>query len=107
MTSPRVHQNQLWQEAAEESLNTFIAWLDRAEEEGSLYAAENFAAFLDVSLNRLQIPATELIKDEEISKAAMSRWVSGQAVPSMPTRKHMVATVRTIAKSYLDQFRPM
>ena len=81
----------------------FLGGLDRAEREGKLNDAENFGSLLNLSLTRFGFSASDLARDEEISKAAISKWMHGLAVPPAPTRKTVINWIRHKAQAQLDE----
>jgi hypothetical protein len=79
-----------WKSLAIEGRLAFLDSLQVAEAQGSLDKPENFAPILNLGLNRLELSPADLAREEDISKAAISRWMNGQATPPTPTRKHVI-----------------
>jgi hypothetical protein len=97
----------VWREASQshtrEGLRGFLDSIEAAQEEGQLETAESFAAVLTLGLERLHITPADLSREEQISKAALSRWMRGETVPAVPTRKHVISCLKTKAEQKLEQ----
>jgi hypothetical protein len=77
------------------ALATFLGALNRSETQGKLNSPEQFVKLLKlcfVSLNFLSV--AELSQDESISRAAISKWIHGHAVPPAPTRKTVINWIK-------------
>jgi hypothetical protein len=91
-----------WKNLATEGRLAFLNSLQEAEEHGSLDKPESFAPILNLGLNRLELSPADLAREEDISKAAISRWMNGQATPPTPTRKHVINWLKQKATTQLD-----
>lgn len=95
-------QNELWS-LYRQGLASFLGGLERAEREGKLNDAQGFASLLNLSLTRYGFSASDLAREEEISKAAISKWMHGLALPPAPTRKTVVNWIKRKAHEQLNE----
>jgi hypothetical protein len=94
-------KNAHWKGVAREGMRGFLNSLHEAEAAGLLDEPESFASVLGLGLNRLNLSPIDLAREEDISKAAISRWLHGQATPPTPTRKHVINWLRQKAEQKL------
>lgn len=85
-------------------LDAFLAEIERALAGGDSFDGEGFAALLALAFTRYGLAPAALARDESVSKAAVSRWASGKALPTAPTRK---AVVRWVAENLRRQARAL
>jgi hypothetical protein len=95
-------QNELWANYRQ-GLMGFLGVLERAERDGKLNDTKSFASLLNLSLTRYGFSASELAHDEEISKAAISKWMHELALPPAPTRKTVINWIKRKAQEQLDE----
>jgi hypothetical protein len=86
-----------------EALASYLAAIGRAEEAGKLNEPENFAQALRMALHTIGLPATELARDEQISPAAISKWINGHAAPSAPVRKTVINWIKQKGEERLNK----
>jgi hypothetical protein len=101
---PKPKSDDLWG-AYREGLAGFLGALERAEAAGKFNEPANFASLLSLSLTRFGLAASDLSREEEISKGAISKWMNGLAVPPPPTRKTVINWIKRKSHEQLDQFR--
>jgi hypothetical protein len=94
--------DELWS-SYRKGLAGFLGALERAEEEGKFNDPENFASVLNLGLTRFGLAASELSREEEISKGAISKWMHGHALPPAPTRKTVINWIKRKTQEQLDQ----
>lgn len=100
MAKPKT--DDLW-DAYREGLAGFIGALHRAEEAGKFNNPANFASMLNLGLTRFGLAASDLAREEEISKGAISKWMHGLAVPPPPTRKTVINWIKRKSQEQLTQ----
>lgn len=83
-------------------LASFIDTIEAAEKMNKLDDPKNFAEVLTWSFSKFGLAASDLADDEKISKAAISKWVNGHAMPSAPTRKTVINWIKGKLKAQLD-----
>jgi hypothetical protein len=84
-------------------LASLIHAIDRFEKDNRLDDPKVFAEMLHWSFTTFRLVASELAHDERISKAAISKWQNGHAMPSAPTRKIVISWVKTKLQEQLDE----
>ncbi|MGF0540735.1 helix-turn-helix domain-containing protein [Agrobacterium sp. ES01] len=77
-----------------DGLAGFINAIELADKNNQLDDLKNFAEVLNWSFSKFGLAASELAEDEKISKAAISKWVNGHALPSAPTRKTVINWIK-------------
>lgn len=90
-----------WDIVARENLTTFLHVLERADEQGVLDTPESFSKVLSFGLSQLKLNPADMALEEEISKAAVSRWLNSKAIPPAPTRKHIIGWLKAKAEAQL------
>jgi len=85
-----------------DGLAGFIHAIEAAEKTNKLDEVQNFAEVLNWSFTKFGLAASELAEDEKISKAAISKWVNGHALPSAPTRKTVINWIKSKLQAQLD-----
>jgi hypothetical protein len=84
-------------------LASFVGELNRAEEAGKFNDPKHFASMLNYALTSFKLTASDLAREEEISKAAISKWMHELAVPPPPTRKTVINWIKRKTHEQLDQ----
>jgi hypothetical protein len=84
-------------------LASFLGALERAEVAGKFNDPANFASMLNLGLTRFGLAASDLSREEEISKGAISKWMNGLAVPPAPTRKTVINWIKRKSQEQLER----
>ena len=84
-------------------LASLIHAIERLEKDNRLDDPRKFAEMLHWSFSTFRLVAAEHAHDERISKAAISKWQNGHAMPSAPTRKIVIAWVKAKLQQQLDE----
>jgi len=71
-------------------IEELLAAISRARRANDWLEADVFAEILAVGMRLADAVASDLAKDEGISRSAISKWLKQSAVPSVPTRKTVV-----------------
>ena len=67
-----------------------LAAINRARRAENWLEAKVFAEILAVGMRLADVVASDLAREEGISRSAVSKWLKQSAVPSIPTRKTVV-----------------
>jgi len=102
MAKPKT--DDLWA-AYRAGLASFVGALDRADAAGKFNDPTNFASMLNLGLTRFGLAASELARDEAISKGAISKWMHGLAVPPPPTRKTVINWIKRKSTAQLESLK--
>jgi hypothetical protein len=84
-------------------LASLIQAINSLEKSNQLDDPKKFAEMLNWSFTTFKLVASDLAIDEKISKAAISKWQNGHAMPSAPTRKTVINWIRHKLQDQLDQ----
>jgi hypothetical protein len=89
--------------AYREAVAGFLHALEVTEKAGQLNDETVFAPVLTESLSLFGLTASELAEAENISKAAISKWINGHAIPPPPTRKTVFNWIKKKGKERLTE----
>ena len=86
------------------ALIRFLNTIRRLDDDGKLYDFDMFQSVVAVALTRFGFAASDLARDEDISKGAISKWLNEGANPNTPTKK---AVVNWIIKAATEQINAL
>lgn len=86
-------------EREKNSVVQLLRTIERAQKDETWLDPEVFSPFLTIGLRYAGVTPADLANSEKIGRSAVSKWKSGDAVPTQPTRKTVLLWIVSALES--------